>query len=398
MRDAFPTVELERRDTVDTTWSPITPRSTLVWKARAGQHRQSWYLHLCRIEDETWRLGIAFAGAYDVIAYPSLAYIVRGLVVEYASSLYGAQPSGTDSTLCGVKELHFEEKTHELRAFDQRTGESTVIQGTWPAGRPDVRVAEPGRTWLFVWPGAAYAVDLRTNGVTRVDAPVFPRTPLGFAVPGYTECFRSMAIGRFVMVGCLPSGRNSTLLYDPGEHSIRLLDGATSVTATARGPFSISDSLVSKLLDVSLGRYVRLATGSLAVGDQSDQGRHWFDAFDEDRRELRRYDLESASYEVIRRYDRNACRGMLGVQKVRVVERQRRYVVVGCVAPLPTSSLDANQVWTEVLDLEARRVWHTPRWVEQITPDGKALVSDLRVADSTSDFQLLWVVDLAAAP
>jgi hypothetical protein len=193
------------------------------------------------------------------------------------------------------------------------------------------------------------------------------------------------------MLGCTggEGNRVGAVLWDPAAATLQLVDGTTpSVASTVRPePYSVSGAHLPARLDPVQARWLRVDDGTLGVARESHEARAFF-GMSADGRELRRYDQDAATYEVIKRYDAKVCPGVLGVM---VFSADARYVAVGCARPSPKNRIDGTHLWTEVLDRDRHQAWRTDKFVESITAGGLVLLDDRRTLDWMSYFGRVWV-------
>jgi hypothetical protein len=394
-QDAFPIVELAPSG-VDLQLRAVERAITPVWTGRAAQ--QAYETYGCIKDDKLARVVVKMwpksgPERFDVLAFPDLTYFAKQDRRNWNNHVgcRGERPLFRDG---------------QLEIFDQWTQQRVAtVDGTWPAGKPSSlaeRRGTPG-IWELRWPTAAFAVDLSTRTVTAMPAPqkaseASDPPPFAWAVADHARCSSSdRRMGNRVWVFCAGrDGSTASYLWHPTDQTIQRVDGRDTLSLRAPEneamPWAVRYFEVPAIRDEATGTFLRLPTGPLRLYETMLGARSYL-GLSEDGREIRRYDLDATTFDVVRRYDARDCAGRIGAQAA--VKDQARFIVVTCVRPdakrAPGQLLHSTLVWTELVDLEAQTVWRTRLHVHEVLSDGTAVVSDATRMDLWSYFQRVWV-------
>jgi hypothetical protein len=216
---------------------------------------------------------------------------------------------------------------------------------------------------------------------------------------GY-DCLSGIRVGERWVLQCRSKEVQSPLLlWEPAAKSVRRLEHMPidgHAEAPTRAPWILERVFYMRWWHSAKARFLKVADGPLRWdGDTSQRLRLGF-AASQGGLELRRYDVESATYDVLREYAADACPGgQLGRAADTVMVDFERYATVTCVRPTGPKQTDSVRLWSEVLDLEGERVWRTKLSVREITREGVIVLSDNPTYDAWSSFGRVYVAAFA---
>jgi hypothetical protein len=210
-------------------------------------------------------------------------------------------------------------------------------------------------------------------------------------------CQGAQPAGRFVLTRCFRGTAFFDALWDPASSTLSVLQD-TALTLEAdqlSGPLVAQGPQFSRWFDEKTARLLVPDDGPLRW--KTDRDRRRRDALQPVAGgfELRRYDLDAAQYEVLKRYRADECSGLLTLGFAHVDERA---VAVFCVAPTRRNPMVATLTWSELLDLRRNTVWRTPLELRAVADDGTVVLTDLTRFDQLGAFGRVWLGQLPTEP
>ncbi len=396
--DVLPVVDFAL-DPAERTWTSVMPPQTLAWSgaSRAQTGSDTW---LCQRGPGSWLIGVqsqlggTTKGQLDLVHYPALT-----LEADYGTRVRGT--GYEDSVDCHRFEAYFDRERRELHMFDQLTNEDRIIAGHWPAANDFVlHGARVGQPWTIAWPEVAFEIDFAAARVAPIPVPDSLADRRMEPLPGYASCLRYTQLGHRTQMFCVDASNVShQILRDPIAHTLQLVVPRPPVAFTyvpnTTDAWAVSPNKVDQVLDQVNGRYLRLAAGPMAIGQHTMNSRVLYGMSDSGL-ELRRYDLDAGTYQVLRRYAPGDCAGRIG-NSLEVTLDAGRFVGVMCVVAIgrPKLMREGRLIWSELLDLQTNRIFRTPLAIEKVLPDGMILLADRKNYDSMwSPFRHIWAARL----
>jgi len=385
-KELFPTIQFQRV-APELSWTLVDPQMTEIWRGDTPKRSGSGISRCLRADGST-RLTITGSLAIngssssfsDVLNYPDLSYVTRALP---DGALGSRAPEGpldcfTYSTWSRSSPLTFRH---------QETGEIVDISGSFPSTDASERYLPHNKTLLTWTSGEAIEVDLVSLDYKRVTPPQ-PKTDIQ-RPPFLRGCHHAGRPGLDYVMVC----GDTYYLWSPTENTIREIEWSQKAekSSTFR-PYMASRHSYEVLWDPERSRFLRLPNQDIEFFT-SRNGDERF-GMSEDRAELRRYDVDKATYQVVRRYSTDDCPGVIGLGESPRRTTNGRFEVVVCLVPLKKNDLDSKLVWSEVLDFETGQMWRTHLSIREVGSDGDVLAVNSKYYDNSLSFQRAWSVKL----